>query len=107
MFEAGSCSLLRLAENPVVDCTALQGLKTLLQDGVLEDRHSSLGGADADPQDSAPTPAIGVVSSAARADRLAQVARRDSAKGEDPVSQAASRIRANPAAAPRGEGRQP
>jgi len=46
MFEAGCSSSLRLAENPVVNCTALQGLKTLLQDGVLEDRHSSLGGAD-------------------------------------------------------------
>jgi hypothetical protein len=45
-FEAGCCSSLRVAEDPVVNRTALQRLKTLLQDGVLEDRHFSLGGAD-------------------------------------------------------------
>ena len=54
MLEAASCSTLRLAENPIVDCTALQRLKMLLHGGVLEDRHSSLGGADADPQGSTP-----------------------------------------------------
>src|SRR5947199_2700692 len=107
MFDVSCCASFRPAETPVVNSTALEGLNTLRQDGVLEDRHSSLGGADADPQDSAPTaptPAVGVVSSPARGDRLAQVATRDSAKGEDIVSQAASRIRANSAAA-RGEGR--
>src|SRR5215472_18238599 len=44
MREAASCSTLRLAENAIVDGTALQRLKTLLHGGVLEDRHSSLGG---------------------------------------------------------------
>src|SRR3954453_1264274 len=52
MLEAASCSALRLAEHPGVDCAALQRLKALLFGGVLEDRQSSLGGADADPQDS-------------------------------------------------------
>jgi hypothetical protein len=40
-----------------------------------------------------PTPAVGVVSSAARADRLAQVATRDSAKSEDLVSQLVKLLR--------------
>src|SRR3954451_238156 len=61
MLEAASCSALRLAEDAAVDCAALQRLKALLFGGVVEDRHSSLGGADADPQNSAPTLAAGIV----------------------------------------------
>jgi hypothetical protein len=38
MLEAASCSGVRLADTPAVDCTALQGLKTLLHGGVLQDR---------------------------------------------------------------------
>src|SRR5215469_12148945 len=81
MLEAASCSTLRLAENPIVDCTALQRLKTLLHGGVLEDRHSSLGGADADPQSSTPRSTAGVVvSPPVGNDRLAHITARDSAK---------------------------
>jgi hypothetical protein len=65
MFEVASCSSLRVAEDSVVNCTTLQALKTLLEGGVLEDRHSSLGGADADAQNSAATSAVGIVSSPA------------------------------------------
>ena len=61
MLEAGSCSALHLAENPVVDYAPLQRLKVLLDGGVAQDRHSSLGGRDADSQDSTPRSAVGVV----------------------------------------------
>src|SRR5215510_14509686 len=98
MLEAASCSTLRLAENPIVDCTALQRLKALLHGGVLEDRHSSLGGADADPQDSTPRSTVGVVSPPVGGDRLAQITARDSAKDDEVVSEAASRTLGNTAA---------
>src|SRR5690242_12634946 len=77
MLESASCSALRVAEHPAVDCAALQQLKTLLFVGVLEDRHSSVGGADADQKDSAPTVPAGIVLSPVGGDPLAQVAARD------------------------------
>ena len=62
MFEARACSALQVAEEPAVDCAALQKLKALLHGAVLEDRHSSVGGADADPHESSPACAVGIVS---------------------------------------------
>src|SRR5260370_15824112 len=63
MLETASCATMRLAESPEVDCVALQSLKTLLYDSVLQDRHPFSGGADANPNESTPTCAIGIVSS--------------------------------------------
>ena len=77
MLESASCSASRVAERPAVDCAALQQLKTLLFVGVLEDRHCSVGGADADQKDSAPTVPAGIVLSPVGGDPLAQVAARD------------------------------
>jgi hypothetical protein len=41
MFEAAACSALRVAEEPAVDCAALQTLIALLHGAVLQNRHSS------------------------------------------------------------------
>ena len=38
VLETTSCATMRLAESPQVDCVALQSLKTLLYDSVLQDR---------------------------------------------------------------------
>ena len=78
----------------------------LLHGGVLEDRHSSLGGADADPQGSTPRSTVGVVSSPVEGDRLAHITARDSAKNDEVVSEAPSRTLGNTAALLRGDGGQ-
>ena len=104
MLEPTSCSSMRLAEDPRVDCAALQSLKALLHDGVLQDRHPFAGGADADPHESTPTCAAGAVSSSIRGDPLAQAAARNPAESSDPVGEAASRILRKPVSSRRGEG---
>src|SRR5260370_33484243 len=91
MLETTSCATMRLAESPQVDCVALQSLKTLLY-SVLQDRHPFSGGADANPNESTPTCAIGIVSSSIRGDPLAQVASRNPTQSGDVGGKAASRI---------------
>jgi hypothetical protein len=74
MLEVTSCSTMREAEDPRVDCASLQALKTLLHNSVLKDRHPIAGGADANPHESNPTCTTGVVSPSVAGDPLAQVA---------------------------------
>jgi hypothetical protein len=107
MLEAVSCSTMCRAEDPRVDCTALQKLKTLLHDSVLQDRHPLAGGADADPHETTPTGTTKTVSSSIRGDPLAQATARNSTEGSHPVGGAASPILGNPASSRGGEGGQP
>ena len=107
MLEAVSCSTMCRAEDPRVDCTALQKLKTLLHDSVLQDRHPLAGGADADPHETTPTGTTETVSSSIRGDPLAQATARNSTEGSHPVGGAASPILGNPASSRGGEGGQP
>jgi hypothetical protein len=107
MLETTSCATMRLAESPQVDCVALQSLKTLLYDSVLQDRHPFSGGADANPNESTPTCAIGIVSSSIRGDPLAQAASRNPTQSGDVVGKAASRILGKPRVSCGDEGGQP
>jgi len=105
MLESASCSTLRRAEDPRVDCATLQRLKTLLRDSVLQDRHPLAGGADADPHETTPTGTTETVSSSIGGDPLAQATARNSTEGSHPLGGAASPI--HPASSRRGEGGQP
>jgi hypothetical protein len=104
MLEAASCSTLRLAENPTVDCAALHRLKTLLHNRVLQDRHLFVGGTDADPHESTSPHAVGIVPSPARNHQLAQAAAGMSAKNDDIAYEIAARTLGKPASSRRGEG---
>ena len=97
MLEASSCSTLRPAETPRVDCAALQTLRALLHSGVLQDRHPFAGGADADPYESTPRYATVTVSSSIRGDPLAQVTPRNPTENGDVVGEFVSRTLGNPA----------
>jgi hypothetical protein len=107
MLEASSCSTLRCAEAPRVDCAALQTLRALLHSSVLQDRHPFAGGADADPHESTPAYATGTVSSSIRRGPMGQATARDPTESGDVACEAASRILGNPAASRQGEGGQP
>ncbi len=107
MLEATSCSTMCLAEDPRVDCAALERLKALLHDSVLQDRHPFEGGADAGPRESTPTCATGTVFSSIRGDSLAQAAARNPRKISDIVGEDASGLLGNSASSRRGEGGQP
>ena len=91
MLEVAPCSALRAAETPVVDCAALQRLKALLHGDMIQDRHSSLGGADADSHNSTPRSTVGVILQPSGDDELGQIAPRDSARGHKTVSETAER----------------
>src|SRR5260370_13579772 len=107
MLEASSCSTLRCAEAPRVDCAALQTLRALLHSSVLQDRHPFAGGADADPHESTPAYATGTVSSSIRRGPMGQATARDPTESGDVACEAASRILGNPASSRQGEGGQP
>jgi hypothetical protein len=107
MLEVTSCSTMREAEDPRVDCASLQALKTLLHNSVLKDRHPIAGGADANPHESNPTCTTGVVSPSVAGDPLAQVAAGNPTASGDVAVEVASRTRANPASPRRGEGGRP
>jgi hypothetical protein len=107
MLEASSCSTLCLAETPHVDCAALRTLRALLHSSVLQDGHPFAGGADADPHESTPTCATGIVSSSVRGDPLAQATTRNPTKSGDVAGEIASRMLRKPALSRRSEGGQP
>jgi len=107
MLEASSCSTLRPAESPSADSAALQTLRALLHNSVLQDRHPFAGGADADPHESTPGCATGTVSSSIRRDPMAQATARDPTESGDVACEAASRTLGNPASSRQGEGGQP
>ena len=93
MLEASSCSTLRPAEAPRVDCCALQTLTALLHSSVL---HGSTPGC-----------ATGTVSSSIRRDPMAQATARNPTESGDVACESASRILGNPASSRQGEGGQP
>ena len=107
MFEAASCSTLSLTDAPRVGCAALQTLRALLQNCMLQDRHHSVlltGGADASPIETLPARATGIIPSSVGGDPLAKVAEGHPRKNSQPAGEAAARTLEYPAPSQSSEG---
>ena len=102
MLEPVPSLALSLSEIPRVDCMALQGLRTLLRDRVLEHRHP-LGGADAETYESTSPRATGLVRFPGGSDRLAQTARRSPEQNDGLADEATARTLGNAAPSLSGE----